>query len=382
MYLTRIQLRDYRNYQQADLVPGQGITVLYGDNAQGKTNALEAVYLCCTGRSHRTPRDKELVRWGEPAGWVRVELERRDGGHDVEILLPAAERKQVKVGGNLIARSGELMGHLNGVLFSPEDLRMVKDGPAERRRFVDMELSQIRPAYYYALQRYNRALSQRNHLLREIPFKPQLKDTLPEWEEQLAASGAQIMEHRAQFIARLNEAAHENHLSISGGKEHLSVVYHPSVALEGERARLKEGLLRALSAAREQELRRGTTALGPHRDDLTLNLDGVDVRAFGSQGQQRTTALSLKLSELSVMREETGEWPVLLLDDVMSELDPQRRRQLLTRLEPVQTLVTLTDLSDLAGAPVDRAYRVSGGCAQRDLHLPERPEEERKFDDA
>lgn len=363
MRLTRLTLQDFRNYQGADIRPCPGVTVFYGDNAQGKTNILEAIYLCCTGRSHRTPRDKELIRWDAEFARVELQVERLGGTREIEIIIPQKERKTVKVSGNPIARSGELMGHINGVLFSPEDLRMVKDGPAERRRFVDMELSQIRPSYYYALQRYNRALVQRNRLLKEIALRPALRDTLEAWDEQLARHGAEIIEHRRRFIRRLSRAALQNHLAISGGKECLEVVYKTSLALSESPQETFEILRQGLCAAREQDIRRQTTSLGPHRDDLTLLLGGVDVRAFGSQGQQRTAALSLKLSELEVMHEETGEWPILMLDDVMSELDPQRRRHLLTRFEPIQVLVSCTDMSDLAGAQVGAAYRIQSGTS-------------------
>ncbi len=363
MRLTSLELDNFRNYEHAEIYPASGITVFVGNNAQGKTNVLEAVHLCCTGRSHRTPRDKELVRWEQPFGQVELKVEQADGSHEIEILLSSTERKKVKVGGNFIARSGELLGHVNGVMFSPEDLRMVKGGPAERRRFVDMELSQIRPSYYYALQRYNRALLQRNKLLKEAVYKPALQETLIVWEEQLARYGAKIMHWRAGFVERLAEAAHANHLSISGDKEQLKVLYAADVPLPEKVEQLEEILKQVLSRSREKDLQRGTTQVGPHRDDLALWLNEVDVRVFGSQGQQRTTALSLKLSELDVMREETGEWPVLMLDDVMSELDPDRKRHLLSKLEPVQVLVSCTDISDLAGAKVDRVYRVAAGRA-------------------
>lgn len=365
MYITRLELRDFRNYEEAELVPCEGINVLYGDNAQGKTALLEAVALCCTGRSHRTSKDRELIRWDRPFGRVRLQAMRADGSHEVEIVLPQSERKTVKVGGSVLTRSGELMGHVNGVLFAPEDLRMVKDGPAERRRFIDMEISQTSPAYYYALQRYNRALNQRNHLLRDALVTPSLRDMLDAWDEQLCASGAFIMDRRRDFIARLSRFAGENHREITGGKERLECRYCPSAPLEQTGEALERALRGALASAREQDLRRCVTSVGPHRDDLLLTLEGMDVRAYGSQGQQRTSALSLKLAELTLMKEATGEWPVLLLDDVMSELDPGRRRQLLSRLKGVQTLVTCTDLSDLAEADVGAAWRVQAGTLAR-----------------
>ena len=358
MRITSIQLTDFRNYARAELRPCEGVTVLYGNNAQGKTALLEAVVLSCTGRSHRTPRDRELIRWEQEAGRVFVRAERRDGGHEVEMLLSRQGRKTVKVNGRALQRTGELMGHVSGVLFAPEDLRMVKDGPAERRRFIDMELSQIRPAYYYALQRYAHALMQRNSLLRDIPLNPSLRATLEDWDAQLARHGAEIMAMRAGFIQRISEAAHENHLEISGGLEDLRVRYVPSLEADGDPER---ALMSALSMARDSDIRRGMTTVGPHRDDLTLTLAGMDVRAYGSQGQQRTAALSLKLAELDIMRRELEEPPVLMLDDVMSELDPKRRRHLLGRLNGIQTIVTCTDLSDLAEAEIGAAWRIQAG---------------------
>ena len=359
MRITSIQLTDFRNYERAELRPCEGITVLYGNNAQGKTALLESVVLSCTGRSHRTPRDRELIRWGQDAGRVFVRVERRDGSHEVEMLLSQQRRKTVKVNGRALQRTGELMGHVNSVLFAPEDLRTVKDGPAERRRFIDMELSQIRPAYYYALQRYAHALMQRNRLLRDIPLNPALRDTLEDWDAQLARHGADIMTMRAAFVREVSEAAHENHLEISGGREDLTVRYAPSLDAGGEDP--ARALLAALAVAREVDIRRGATAVGPHRDDLVLALSGMDARVYGSQGQQRTAALSLKLAELDIMRRALGEAPALMLDDVISELDPKRRRHLLRRLEGVQTIVTCTDLSDLAEAEIGAAWRIQDG---------------------
>lgn len=373
MYITRLELRDFRNYEEAELVPCEGINVLYGDNAQGKTALLEAVVLCCTGRSHRTSKDRELIRWGQPFGRVELQAMRADGTHEIEIILPQAERKTVKVGGSVLTRSGELMGHVNGVLFAPEDLRMVKDGPAERRRFIDMEISQTSPAYYYALQRYNRALNQRNRLLKDALATPSLLDMLGSWDEQLCSAGAFIMDRRRAFIERLSRFAGENHREITGGRERLECRYCPSAPLDETGEALERALGEALLRAREQDERRCMTSVGPHRDDLQLTLDGMDVRAYGSQGQQRTSALSLKLAELTIMKEATGEWPVLLLDDVMSELDPGRRRQLLSRLRGIQTLVTCTDLTDLAEADVGAAWRVTSGALETEGTIERRP---------
>lgn len=361
MKALHLKLHDFRNYARAELSPAAGITALTGDNAQGKTALLEALYLCCTGRSHRTARDRDLIRWGQPLTRVTVVTQQSDGSHEVEITLPEAARKQVKVNGTAIARSGELMGHVCGVLFSPEDLALVKAGPAERRRFIDMELSQIRPAYYYALQRYQRALTQRGRLLRDAFKDESLLKTLPSWDEQLASSGASIIEYRRAFVEKLAAHAGRVHAGLSGGREALDVRYACSIGSDESGAALAQALYIAFDRARASDLARGITSVGPHRDDLVLTLNAVDARAFGSQGQQRSCALSLKLAELKVMHEETGEHPILMLDDVLSELDPSRRRQLLHALGDVQTLITCTDPADLAGAEVSELLKIEHG---------------------
>ncbi len=357
MKITRAELTQFRSYEACEIAPCEGVNVLLGDNGQGKTNVLEALYLCCTGRSHRTRQDRELIRWGADFAAVRVEALRRDGTHQVEIALPALGRRRIKVSGQEISRSGELMGHVTGVLFSPEDLRTVKDGPAERRRFVDMALSQVKPAYYYALQRYARALKQRNEALKAIAARPELTPTLDAWDEQLAAAGVELVAHRRDYIQRLSDVAAAIHRDIADDRERLEIRYLPSVS-GGDDA---PAFLDALFAARETDARRLTTTVGAHRDDVQILVQGRDVRAYGSQGQQRTAALSMRLSELDVMREQLGEWPMLMLDDVMSELDPGRRRQLVGRLKGVQTFITCTDAADLAGAGVGKAWRVADG---------------------
>ena len=362
MRINSIHLKNFRNYEEALIAPCEGVTVLAGDNAQGKTNVLEAVELCCTGRSHRTSHDREMIRMGEDAFYVKVTGRRKDGLHDVEFALTQAGGRRVKVNGSQVKRSGEMLGHITGVLFAPEDLRMIKDGPGMRRRFIDMELSQLRPDYYYNLQRYNRALKQRNKLLRDCAVSGASPDTLDLWDNELAVSGAAIQAARQAFVKRLAETASHVHESVSGGKERLKVEYEPDVACGAVEAETQNNLMEAFSQRRAADIKRLTTTSGPHRDDLGVFIDGMDARAYGSQGQVRTCALSLKLSEIELMELQTGEAPVLMLDDVMSELDPDRRRLLISRLEGVQTFVTCTDENDLAGAKIGKLLRVQNAC--------------------
>lgn len=359
MRVKRLRLRSFRNYQTLDLAPDANLTVLVGPNAQGKTNVLEALHLCCLGRSHRTSRDRELIRWGDETSAVQVFTSQRDGTHEasVQLFRDAKKKKIVRVGGSKVARIGELMGHLNGVLFSPEDLSIVKDGPGERRRFIDMELSQLRPSYFYALQQYVRALGQRNNLLREIAKNRSLLSTLDAWDQQLARTGAIIINSRRDYIARLSVEAAASHRAISGGEE-LTIRYVSQ--LESAQS-VQEAFFERLQVTRAEDLRRLTSTVGAHRDDLRFEIGGRDARIYASQGQQRTIVLSLKLAEIAAIEKERGETPVLMLDDVMSELDPRRREMLVERIAGVQTLVTCTDQSDLAGAKAGAVYGVRAG---------------------
>ena len=331
MRVTSLSLSHFRNYERALIEPDAGVTVFTGPNAQGKTNVLEALHLCCLGKSHRTSRDEELIQWGRDSARVTVKTAQRDGTHEVAVVLSRTQRKKktVRIGLRQAERIGELLGHVCGVLFSPEDLQIVKDGPAERRRFMDMQLSQLRPAYFYALQRAVRTLNQRNALLKDIARNPSLLPTLDMWDEQLARVGAVICENRREAVGRLDELARAAHLSLTGG-------------------------------------RRMTTTVGVHRDDIAITIDGKEARTFASQGQQRSAVLSLKLAQLELAGAESGEAPILMLDDVMSELDPSRRRQLIERIDRVQTFVTCTDLSDLAGARQGTVYRVENGVLTRE----------------
>lgn len=364
LHLRELALNNYRNYTRLGLKFNSNRILFIGKNAQGKTNILEAIFLACTGRSHRTSKDNELIRWGQKSCNLRMLVEKKIGINSIEIILSEKERKKIKINGIPVKRLGQLMGHLNGVIFSPEDLKIVKEGPSERRRFMDMEISQVKPKYFYYLQQYNRILNHRNNLLKEINNNPVLEKTLSVWNAQLAEAGAFIIKQRYEFVENLAEIAKEIHKRISFDVEELSIKYRASVLIKPPKLKdIETHFLEALEKCRDDDIRRGNTGIGCHRDDLNFEINGVDVRTFGSQGQQRTVALSLKLSELKLMYKETGEYPVLLLDDVMSELDEERQKQLFEELGDIQTFITATDFKGIPLAELRKfdIYEVKGG---------------------
>ena len=366
MLVRSLSLWNFRCYEEAEVLPGEGMTVFSGPNAQGKTNLLEALHLCCTGRSHRTSRDEELIRWGTPAANVSVRAAQRDGTHEVGVQLFRGQKrkKTVRIGARQAERIGELFGHVFGVLFSPEDLLIVKGGPSERRRFLDMQISQLSPLYFYALQRAAHALSQRNALLKAAFERPSLLSTLDQWDEQLSLSGAEVVRGRRDAIEALGVEAALEHSRLTEGAEQIALRYTGDAARDENPA---ESLLRRLRETREEDIRRGATTTGIHHDDVMITINGKDARTYASQGQQRSIVLSLKLAQTTYAERVRGEAPILMLDDVMSELDPQRRRQLIERIDHMQTFVTCTDISDLAGARQGVLYTVSQGRIKREI---------------
>jgi DNA replication and repair protein RecF len=342
--LRELVLKNYRNYNELELSFHSDLILFAGLNAQGKTNILESIFTSCTGRSHRTPRDRELIQWGKEEALIRTRVEKQAGISEIAVLLAARDKKKVMINQNPASRLGELMGHLNSVMFSPDDLKLIREGPAERRRFMDMELSQIRPQYFYYLQQYNRVLNHRNNLLKSIQVKPSLAVTLPAWDVQLAQTGSYIIQQRKLFQDSLRIIAQEIHHRITNGTEKLDLEYKSSIPFQtNQLEEIQQQFLQVLEERQKEDIERGITGKGCHRDDIVFHINGADVRVFGSQGQKRTTVLSIKFSELEYMRQETGEYPLLLLDDVMSELDYSRQQMLLEYIGKVQTFITLTD---------------------------------------
>ena len=342
MLLTKIKFNNFRNLDAATFIPGDNVTLLNGKNAQGKTNILEAIYICSTGRSHKTARDKELIKFGSIASYIDAQCLQKDGTHRIEIKLSSTNKKAVRINNSPARRLGQLMGHMNTVMFSPEDLQLIKSGPSFRRRFVDIALSQMNRTYFYNLQRYLKTLEQRNALLKNTSNRA-IGETLEVWDVQLSKYGAFLNVKRAEFVKSLGTICANIHSQLTGNKEKLHVKYVSAVQSVDEKDVEKE-LIESFALLRDNDIKRKTTTQGPHRDDIAMRVNDIDVRAYGSQGQQRTCALSMKLAEVDIMHNITGEYPLLLLDDVFSELDNSRRTWLLNYIGNVQTLITCVDI--------------------------------------
>ena len=362
MYIQSVDLDNFRNYQRLHLELGEGIHVFHGDNGQGKSNLLEAIYLSAVNKSFRSAKDKEMIRFGEKEAHIKLMLFRKDLERRIDLHLKEAGNKGIAVDSVPIRKAKDFLGTLNCVLFSPEDLQIVKNGPSERRRFLDTELCVLDPIYCDAYIQYRKVLEQRNQLLKDIGYEPSLIDTLSAWDAQLLRFGTLIIERRKDFLQELNEIVSAFHQKLSGEKESLSLIYEPSVSAEN--------FEKELDSARNKDIYAKTTTVGPHRDDfefrITMRSDperAIDSRIYGSQGQQRTCALSLKMAEIEIVKRKTGDTPVLLLDDVLSELDHNRQQYLLNSLAKVQTLITCTGLdefvknSDIKG----KVYHVVNG---------------------
>ncbi|MBR2623301.1 MAG: DNA replication/repair protein RecF [Clostridia bacterium] len=337
MKIKKLFLQNFRNYENENFTFSEGLNVLFGKNGQGKTNCAEAVFYLCTGASLRIRHDKQLIRIGAESARIVAEAENRYGSVTIEADI-YENKREIRVNGSKIAKNADLMGHINSVFFSPGELRLIQDGPDERRRFMNISISQTSPAYYTALLRYNKILDQRNTLLKNHDVSLVL-DTLPIWDEQLCQYAAVIIEKRAEFVEKLAPHAKEFHSFLTDGKEEL--VIKPEWKYDGGEEIIKT-LRRRLENNYERDLRLGFTTVGPHRDDLDVLINGVDAKTYASQGQTRTAALALKLAEVQIFKILSGEYPILVLDDVMSELDLPRRKKLLKCIAEMQTILTCT----------------------------------------
>ena len=369
MILTLLKLNNFRNYRFLDFRPEKSLNIIRGANAQGKTNLLESIHHLSTTRPLRATKENELISWGENSAIVSGEV-MRDSGVDtsLEIALSSEERKQVRINGMLRPRVIDLFGNLNTVTFSAQDLGLVRGEPAERRRFMDLEIAQIRPSYVTCLAHFRRALAQRNELLKRHAEGNGPLTCLEAWDEQIVQYGAQMMEMRWEFIKRLSPLADDAHQRLTEGVETFRVTYHPNVQ-PPEDMNWAQAYEEQLETKRNQEIRIGRTLVGPQRDDVALFVNEKEVRTYGSQGQQRTAVLSLKLAEAQLAQEEVGEPPVVLLDDVMSDLDAARRAKVMSFLTGnTQVFITCTDLASFSDEMISQAalFTVEEGQICRD----------------
>lgn len=360
MIIKSLELDHFRNYDSLSMTFDSGTNILYGDNAQGKTNILEAIYLSATTKSHKGSKDRDIVNFVAEEAHIRTYIEKDGLENRVDMHLRKNKSKGIAINGQKIKKAADLLGLLNVVFFSPEDLSIIKNGPAERRRFVDMELCQLDSFYLYNLNNYNKIVNQRNKLLKELYYNPGLKDTLSIWDSQLLSYGSKIIERRIEFVEQLNDIIYEIHRKLSGNKEELRICYEPDVTLEEYEQKLQSG--------QERDIRLKQTSTGPHRDDFSFLAGNIDIRKFGSQGQQRTAALSLKLSEIELVKKITRDTPVLLLDDVLSELDSNRQNYLLNSIGDIQTIITCTGLEEFVNNrfEINRIYRVSNATVTQE----------------
>jgi len=364
MEIEHYGAENYRNITKAEFEPSPGINVIYGENGQGKTNIIESIWLFTGCQSFRTRKCGELVKENETFAKTEIDFFARGRSQNAQMTIDI--KRQVKLNGISQETPRKLLGEFQAVVFSPSSLAVVKDGPSEKRRFLDIAVSLLKPNYACLASRYLKAMAQRNALLRQLSEKRVSDALLEPWDDELARIGAKIILYRINYIKQLSVAAQEIYAGISGGRETLSVAYTQSVKHEGlEEKELKAAMLTALEKNRQTDIRRQMTGIGPHKDDLLLEINGLCARTFGSQGQQRSCALALKLGEAAVLRESSAEQPVALLDDVMSELDSGRQRFLLDYLEGWQVFITCCDPSILSRVSTGKIFEVTAGQIQQ-----------------
>ncbi|MEG1499571.1 MAG: DNA replication/repair protein RecF [Clostridia bacterium] len=341
MKIKSAKLFNYRNYEFANIDFDGGLNTIIGLNAQGKTNLLEAIYFCSIGKSLRTNKEKEVIKWDCEIARIEVIVEKKFSKSKIEIIFSKKNKKTIKINDIPIKKIGELLGELNCVFFSPDELKLIKDSPNDRRRFMDISISQTSKNYFYLLNRYDKVLANRNRLLKVVTDLAVLKDTISIWNEQLSDLGSKIIKYRCDFLKELSPFTSLAHSYLTSFNETIALEYSSNINLNGDN--LKNDLFCSLEKSVDKDFKLGFTSVGPHRDDIKVLVNNVDIKTFGSQGQQRTCALSMKLAEVEIIKNKTGESPVLLLDDVFSELDEKRRKKLINFCEKTQTLITCTE---------------------------------------
>jgi len=342
MIIEDLQLIHFRNYENETIAFEKGINIILGENAQGKTNLIEAMFFLSRGYSHRASNVSELSQWDHFDFFVNAHVVSADVKH--KIAMKSNHGKRQTFLDEKAGKRDKINGIFNTILFEPDDLKIVKEGPDKRRRFLNQEISGFRPEYHHLLRDYEKILNQRNTLLKNIHYQPSLRETLSVWDEQLISVGTRLMNHRIRYLHRLNKEAGDLHKILSHGQEKLTLYYQNNIieSLE-DMAELKNIFKKRLEHCREEEIQRGSTLYGPHVDDILIEINGKDARRYASQGQQRSAAISLKLSQIEIYYDNTGEYPVVLLDDIFSELDESRRRSIMKLLNKTQAFITCTE---------------------------------------
>ncbi|MDW8802768.1 DNA replication/repair protein RecF [Clostridium sp. A1-XYC3] len=362
MYIKYLQLANFRNYKELSVDLNKSINVFIGDNAQGKTNILESIYYCSIGKSPRTTKDKELINWNGKEAYIKVYVAKERLDKKIEIKIFKEGKKGINVNSIKLNKISELIGVFNVVMFSPEDLKIVKESPLYRRKFLDIELCKLSKKYYFNLVQYNKALNERNAILRR--WNEHSGNMLQVYDEQLSKYGAVIIKLREQYVKKLSEKGRIIHSDITTGAENIEFKYVTSIK---NMDKAEEELLEFFAANRKKDIEKRVTSLGPHRDDFDISINGVDTRSFGSQGQQRTSVLTIKFASLEIIKDVTGEYPVLLLDDVLSELDMNRQKYILSSIKNVQTFITCTGIGDIKSYLKDEAqlFMVKNGIVSK-----------------
>lgn len=347
MYVDNIRLINFRNYDNLNINLNKKTNIFIGKNAQGKTNLLEAIYICATGRSFKTNRDREIINFDKDEAYISANMNIGKFDRFIEIKMERDKSKRIKVNKTELKNYRELYSGLNVVVFSPEDLKLVKEGPSERRKFLDLEISQIKPVYSYNISRYNKILFQRNNILKSNKFKNDIKPLLEIFDLQLAKIGTDIIIERDKYVKELSAISKLTHNNITLSNEDLELTYETNIDIIDSKIEMEKAYLEKLKSNTPRDIESRSTSIGPHRDDIIMTINNKDVKIYGSQGQQRTVVLSIKLSEVELIKNEKGSYPVLLLDDVFSELDLERRRYLIKSFHEMQTLITITDAMEL-----------------------------------
>lgn len=334
MYIKKIKLENFRNYEKQEVILSPNINVFYGDNAQGKTNIIESIFLCSIGKSFRTSKEKEMIQFGKEFANIEIEYEKKDRSGKVKIQLQ--EKKNIYLNEIRLTKLSELLGNIHTVIFTPDDIHILKDGPQKRRRFLDIMIGQLRPNYIYLLNRYNKTLEQRNNYLKQIKIEGKKEELLWMWNEKLAEYGEKIFSYRKEFTEKILQEMFPIHKKITNGTEEIQLKYQSD-------CEDKQKFIENLQKTQKIDIIRGFTTKGIHRDDFNIFINNKEVSVYGSQGQNRTVVLSLKLAELQVIKDDIDDYPILLLDDFMSELDSNRRKSFLNNIENTQVIITCTD---------------------------------------